>query len=159
MAIATSDSQHRHEHGAGHGALRYWIVWVLLLVGTMLTFALSRVHLPSPFHLLVALAIASAKSMLVVLFFMHLWEHYGAPRLIFATSILFIVLLISLAVMDNATRFALLNPGHGATLQMEPPGPDILTPRGPPVPSERLDMPAVEQQGRDVPKPPPGPAR
>jgi hypothetical protein len=69
------------------------------------------------------------------------------------------VLLISLTVMDNATRFALINPGHGATLQLEPPGPDILTPRGPPEPAERIDMPAVEQEGRDVPTPRPEPAR
>jgi cytochrome c oxidase subunit IV len=157
MAIATRDSHEAHD--AGPGAMRYWIIWALLLVGTLLTFALSRVHLPSPLHLLVALAIASGKSMLVVLFFMHLWEHHGAPRLIFATSILFIVLLISLTVMDNATRFALVNPGHDTTLQLEPPGPDILTPRGPPEPAERIDMPAVEQEGRDVPAPRPEPAR
>ena len=157
MAIATRDSHEAREHGGGHGAQRYWIVWALLLTGTFLTLVLSRVHLPSPFHLLVALAIASAKSMLVVLFFMHLAEHVGAPRLIFATSVFFIVLLISLTVLDNATRFQLINPGRGPTLQMEPPGPDILTPRGPPAPAERIDMPTVEQEGRDVPQPPPKP--
>ncbi len=157
MAITTHASH--AEHDAGPTALRYWVIWVLLLVGTLLTFALSRAHLPSPFNLLVALAIASGKSMLVVLFFMHLWDHPGANRLVFATSILFIALLIGLTVLDNATRFALVNPGRGATLQMEPPGPDILTPRGPPEPAQRLDTPGVEQGGQDVPKPPPTPAR
>jgi cytochrome c oxidase subunit IV len=157
MAIATQDIHHPEEHGPR--AMRYWVVWVLLLVGTVLTFALSRVHLPHPFHLLVALAIACAKSMLVVLFFMHLWDHTGATRLIFATSIFFIALLIGLTVLDNATRFALVNPGHGDTVQMEPPGPDILTPRGPPAPIQRPDFPGAEQEGRDVPKPPPEPAR
>jgi cytochrome c oxidase subunit 4 len=157
MAMASYDAHEGHEHGAG--ALRYWVVWALLVVGTVLTFALSRVHLPHPFHLLVALVIASIKSMLVVLFFMHLWDHTGSPRLIFATSIFFIVLLIGLVLTDNATRFELLNPPRGATLQMEPPGPDVVTPRGPPAPSERLDMPEVEQQGRDVPQPPPKPER
>ncbi|GEJ59044.1 cytochrome C oxidase subunit IV family protein [Anaeromyxobacter diazotrophicus] len=155
MAIATHDGHAEHEHGPG--ALRYWVVWVLLLVGTILTFALSRVHLPPPFHLLVALAIASGKSMLVVLFFMHLWDHTGATRLIFATSIFFIALLISLVVLDNATRFELTNPGHEGTLQAEPPGPDILTPRGPPAPESRVDAPGAEQEGRDVPKPSPAP--
>ena len=145
----------RAEHGHGPAALRYWVVWVLLLVGTVLTFALSRVHLPSPFHLLVALAIACGKSMLVVLFFMHLWDHPGANRLVFATSVFFVALLVGIVVLDNATRFDLLNPGRGATLQLEPPGPDLLTPRGPPEPARRLDAPEVEQQGRDVPTPSP----
>ncbi len=155
----TTHSEADAQHGEGPRALRYWVVWVLLLVGTVLTFLLSRVHLPQPFHLLVALVIASAKSMLVVLFFMHLWDHPGATRLIFATSIFFIVLLIGLTVLDNATRFELTNPGHEGTLQMEPPGPDILTPRGPPAPLERLDLPSVEQEGQNVPKPPPAPER
>ena len=156
MPSASHDAQ-REEHGTAPGPARYWVVWVLLVIGTVLTFALSRVHLPHPFHLLVALAIASAKSMLVVLFFMHLWDHTGSPRLIFATSVFFITLLISLVLTDNATRFALLNPGHDETIRYEPPGPDILTPRGPPTPLERPDMPSAEQQGRDVPKPPPAP--
>ncbi len=149
----TPASHAEHEHGPA--ALRYWVVWVLLLVGTLLTFALSRVQLPSPFHLLVALAIACGKSMLVVLFFMHLWDHPGANRLVFATSVFFVALLIGLVVLDNATRFDLLNPARGATMQMEPPGPDILTPRGPPEPTLRLDTPGVEQEGKDVPKPAP----
>ena len=144
--MATTHPSHaEHEHGRGPAAMRYWVVWVLLLVGTILTFVLSKVHLPSPFHLLAALAIASGKSMLVVLFFMHLWDHPGANRLVFATSILFILLLIGLVVMDNATRNELLNPGRGATLQMEPPGPDLLTPRGPPAPARRLDKPGEER--------------
>ena len=156
--MATTHPSHaEHEHGPA--AMRYWVVWVLLLVGTILTFGLSRVHLPSPFNLLVALAIASGKSMLVVLFFMHLWDHPGANRLVFATSIFFIALLVGLVVMDNATRNDLLNPARGATLQLEPPGPDLLTPRGPPEPARRLDTPEVEQQGRDVPKPAPSPER
>jgi hypothetical protein len=48
-------------------------------------------------------------------------------------------------VLDNATRFALTNPGRGGTLQMEPPGPDILTPRGPPEPARRVDMPPAAE--------------
>ncbi len=158
MPSASHDAE-TEQHGAAPGAARYWVVWILLLIGTVLTFALSRVHLPHPFHLLVALAIACAKSMLVVLFFMHLWDHTGSPRLIFGTSIFFIVLLIALVLTDNATRFELLNPPRGATLQLEPPGPDLLTPRGPPAPAERSDFPSAEQPGRDVPKPPPVPDR
>jgi len=148
--MATSDPKTEHEHPA---ATRYYLVWAALLAGTLLTFLLSRVHLPSPFHLLVAIAIASAKSVLVVLFFMHLWDHGGANRLVFVTSIFFVVLLIGLVVLDNATRFELANPGRGATLDLVPPGPDLLGPRETPVPSRRVDMPEPAKDLLRAPEP------
>ncbi len=150
MTTTTRDSGAEHEHMERARTSRYWLVWVLLLVGTVATFLLSRVHLPSPWHLLVALAIACSKSALVVLFFMHLYDHGGASRIVFVTSVFFVALLIGLVVADNATRFPLLNPGRGSTLQLEPPGPDILTPRYPPEPARRVDMPSAEQEGHDV---------
>ncbi len=66
---------------------------------------------------------------------MHLWDHGGANRLVFATSVFFVALLIGLVVLDNASRFTLANPGRGATLRSEPPGPDILSPQDPPGPA------------------------
>jgi hypothetical protein len=113
------------------------------------------VHLPSPWHLLVALAIACTKSALVVLFFMHLYDHGGASRIVFVTSVFFVVLLIGLVVVDNATRFKLLNPGRGPTLEMEPPGPDILTPRFPPEPARRVDAPSAGEPGQNAGTPAP----
>jgi len=139
--MATSEEKTEAAHGGHPKATRYYAVWAALLVGTVLTLVLSRVHLPSPFHLLVAILIASLKSTLVVLFFMHLWDHGGANRLVFVTSIFFVVLLIGLVVLDNATRFELANPGRGATVDLVPPGPDLLGPREMPVPSRRVDMP------------------
>ncbi len=144
------NSHAEHDRMERAGSARYWIVWIALLVGTIATFLLSRVHLPSPFHLLVALFIACSKSALVVLFFMHLYDHGGANRLVFATSIVFVALLIGLVVMDNATRFALANPGRGATLRYAPPGPDLLTPGAVPAPSTRADMPPSAEPGHDV---------
>jgi cytochrome c oxidase subunit 4 len=117
----------RMEHASG---LRYWIVWAALIVGTILTFGLSRIHFEQPWALIVAMIIACTKAMLVVLFFMHLWDHGGANRLVFGTSVFFVVLLIGLVVLDNATRFSLANPGHDAdTMRMEPPGPEAMPAR------------------------------
>ncbi len=147
----TTDSREEHERVGRAPASRYWLIWVVLLALTLATFGASRIHLPEPLHLGVALLIACTKSGLVVLFFMHLWDHGGANRIVFVTSVFFVVLLIGLVVLDNATRFPLLNPGRGATLQYEPPGPDILSPRVyPPEPSPRRDMPAAVEPGRDV---------
>jgi cytochrome c oxidase subunit 4 len=143
---------HADDHDGGPASTaRYWIVWVLLLAGTVLTLVTSRIHLPGVLHIGVALLIACIKSALVVMFFMHLWDHPGANRLVFGTSVFFVVLLIGLTVLDNAARFPLANPGRGATLQLEPPGPDLLTPRGPPAPAERTDVPPPQQPGHSVP--------
>src|SRR2546430_857056 len=57
-----------------------------------------------------ALTIAIAKSTLVILFFMHLYEQRGANRLVILTSFLFVALIISLTVADVATRFTLATP-------------------------------------------------
>lgn len=107
MAHGTSAAGSEEAH---HGAARYVVVWLALVVLTGVTFMAWRVKLPEPWHLLVALAIAGAKALLVVLFFMHLWDHRGPSRLVLATSLVFVALLIGLVVADNATRFPLANP-------------------------------------------------
>jgi cytochrome c oxidase subunit 4 len=108
---------------------RYYIVWVALLVFTALTIFTARgIHVPPPWHLLVGLAIAIAKAALVALFFMHLWDHGGANRLVLATALFFLALLIGLTVLDNATRFQLTNPVNERNMRAMPPGPDILSP-------------------------------
>ena len=109
MAETTAESPTHHSHQA-----RYLAVWVALLVFTVLTYALARVHLPGAWAVLVALTIAITKGTLVALFFMHLWEQAGANRLVFATSLVFVALLIGLVITDNATRFPLANPPGSA---------------------------------------------
>ena len=100
---------------------RFLGVWIALLVLTAATFgfhhiALGRAALP------VALGIAAVKSALVVLFFMELWEHRGANRMVFVVSVLFLLLLMAFTVADVVTRFPLAMPNA-------PAGPPI--PRGP----------------------------
>lgn len=110
MAIANESRQEEHnmqeEHG---GAGRYVLIWILLLVLTVVTVLTGRMHLPT-FGLLLALVIATVKGSLVALYFMHLNEHRGANRLVFAVSIFFVVLLIGFSLMDLGTRFRLANP-------------------------------------------------
>ena len=104
-----------------HGAGRYVAVWVALCALTVGTLLASRLSLGPPWHLLVALAIAAAKAGLVALFFMHLWDQPGVNRLVFATSLVFVALLIGLVLLDSATRFPLANPPNERTLRFEPP--------------------------------------
>lgn len=94
------------------GPLHYVLVWVALLVLTGVTVAVWKTHMPLGMRITVALAVAVVKATLVALFFMHLWEHGGVNRLVMGTSVLFVVLLIGLVLMDNATRFPFANPPY-----------------------------------------------
>jgi cytochrome c oxidase subunit 4 len=110
MAIANESRQEEHnmreEH---HGAGRYWVIWGALLVLTLVTVVTGRMHLPT-FGLLLALVIATVKGTLVTLYFMHLIDHRGANRLVFAVSILFVVLMLAVPLVDLGTRFRGANP-------------------------------------------------
>ncbi|HET8540386.1 MAG TPA: cytochrome C oxidase subunit IV family protein [Anaeromyxobacter sp.] len=128
---AVARNEHEHvEHGSHVG--RYAIVWIALLALTILTYALSRLHIPGGWGVVVALSIATAKGALVALFFMHLWDQRGANRLVFVTSLVFVALLIGLTLSDNATRFRLANPpGSEGALPLGPtdyPGPPPAPP-------------------------------
>jgi cytochrome c oxidase subunit 4 len=102
---------HRPEHGAHTSHVpRYVAVWVALLVFTFGTWGISRFHLPGVAGVAVALAIAIAKGGLVALFFMHLYDQPGPNRIVFATSLVFVALLVTLTLLDYATRFPLTNP-------------------------------------------------
>jgi cytochrome c oxidase subunit 4 len=120
---------------------RYYLVWIALLVFTAITIVVGVVHLPGGWALVVALAIAVVKATLVALFFMHLWDHGGANRLVLGTALFFLGLLVGLTLLDNATRFPLTNPPTRENLRWQPPGPDILSPSTEPRTSSRHEGP------------------
>lgn len=124
-------SEHKHP-----GVGRYVAVWAALLAFTAITVAVARLHPPGGWAVVVALAIAVVKSALVALFFMHLWDHGGANRLVLATTMVFVALLIGLVLLDSATRFPLANPPTEATMRFLPPGPGAA-PRASPAAAER----------------------
>ena len=91
----------REEHG--HSAIPYVVVWIALLLFTFLTYVTGKQHL-GQWALPIALAIACTKSALVALIFMHLKDSSGMTRLVFATSLVFVGLLLFFTVGDVATR-------------------------------------------------------
>jgi cytochrome c oxidase subunit 4 len=90
-------------------ATRYVAGWLALVVLTGVTFALSTVEMGG-WSLALALVIAVTKGSIVALFFMHLWDHRGASRLVLVTAVLFVAVLSSLVVADVLTRFPLALP-------------------------------------------------
>ena len=97
---------HQRHH---HSAVPYFVVWIALLGFTVLTYVTGSMHLGA-WALPVALAIATVKSTLVAVIFMHLNESSGATRAVFATALIFVALLIFFTVADVATRLKLATP-------------------------------------------------
>jgi cytochrome c oxidase subunit 4 len=107
---------------------------VALLILTFTTYVTGRMHLGT-LALPLALTIAVTKSLLVILFFMHLWEQKGANRIVIGTSFVFVALIVTLTVADVATRFPLSTPagapfGTDIPAQLEEPAPEYQPPAG-----------------------------
>ncbi|HXV19689.1 MAG TPA: cytochrome C oxidase subunit IV family protein [Desulfuromonadales bacterium] len=80
------------------------VVWVLLLLLTAVTVAVSRVHL-GPLNIWAALGIASVKSALVIFFFMHLkYEKLQAFRIFLLVALLILAIFIGFTFFDVLYR-------------------------------------------------------
>jgi cytochrome c oxidase subunit 4 len=82
----------------------YVTIWLALLAGTGLTVYAATLDL-GPFNPIVALAIATTKAVLVVLFFMHVkYAHEKLTKLVIVTAIFFFLILLALSMVDYGTR-------------------------------------------------------
>lgn len=100
MEGTRSEGKQGKSHGGYGKAL---VVGGGLLALTTLSYGLSSLHLGT-WGLVVAVAIAVIKAALVAFFFMHLSERPGGPRLVFATSAIFVVILIGLILVEASDR-------------------------------------------------------
>ncbi len=81
----------------------YIAIGISLLVLTGLTVIISFIDL-GPYNVTVALFIASIKALLVALFFMHLFWDNKLYLIIFAGSLLFLTIFLTLTMFDTKTR-------------------------------------------------------
>jgi len=79
----------------------YITVFVALMVLTIITVAISRVHLPLPIAVSVALLVAVVKGALVACYFMHL---ISEKKLIYAVLILTVVFFVALLSLPTLTH-------------------------------------------------------
>ena len=79
------------------------LVWVGLLILTVITVIASQVHL-GQWGTVVAIVIASAKSSLVLLFFMGLKYERAVIRWMFLVAILSFMIFLALTYVDYVTR-------------------------------------------------------
>jgi cytochrome c oxidase subunit 4 len=89
-----------HEHSIGF----YVLILVALLILTGVTVFAARVNLHA-WNPVVALAIASLKAVLVVLFFMHVkGASEKMTKVVIFSGIFFLLLLLTLTMADYGTR-------------------------------------------------------
>jgi len=81
----------------------YFAIFLALMVGTILTVAVAFFDLGF-LNNVVMLAIASAKAMLVVLYFMHVRWSTRLTWLVAASGFFFLLILFSFTMMDYLTR-------------------------------------------------------
>lgn len=82
----------------------YWIVWIALMVLMIATAALSRVPLGA-WNTPIALAIATAKALLVLLFFMHVkYESYNITWVAVIGGFFWLFIMLSLTMTDYLSR-------------------------------------------------------
>lgn len=82
----------------------YYRVFAALLLLTLLTWGVSRVHLQSPLGVMVALTIAIVKALLVVLFFMHVRYSSWLTWVFVAAGIGWLGHILILTMSDYLTR-------------------------------------------------------
>jgi len=85
----------------------YFLVFIALMVGTAITVAVTYVHL-GWLNLPLALAIATTKALLVIMFFMHLKDHPKLLKVTFGAAFFFFAILIAHTLSDYLSR-----DGHG----------------------------------------------
>ena len=89
----------------------YVLVFAALIFATVATTAVAFVDL-GPFSVVVALAIAVCKMLLVALFFMHVRHSTKLTRLVLMGALLWLGILIFMTLTDFSTRGMLGTPGR-----------------------------------------------
>ncbi len=89
----------------------YAAVWIALLIATAVTTAVAYIDLGA-FSVVVALAIAAGKMLLVALFFMHVRHSTKLTRLVVTGGLMWLGILLLFTMADIATRGWIGVPGR-----------------------------------------------
>jgi cytochrome c oxidase subunit IV len=84
----------------------YWLIWAILIVGTVLTAWIATVDLGA-FNTIVALFIATCKASIVVLFFMHVkYTSEKMTKAVLIAAVFWLIIMLVLSLADYSTRYA-----------------------------------------------------
>lgn len=99
----TSKPQHSHEEEHEHPLIplkTYWMVWIGLIIGTVITVGASYIDFGGSNNILIAMLIATAKAMLVTLYFMGLKYDGAEDNITFFGTFGFLLIFILLTGAD-----------------------------------------------------------
>lgn len=82
----------------------YFVIFLALLVGTVLTAWVAFFDFPGPLNAIVALTIACIKAVLVILYFMHMRYSARLIWLVFGSALFWLAILFALTFSDYSTR-------------------------------------------------------
>ena len=85
----------------------YITVFVALMVLTVITVAISRVHLPLPLAVTAALLVAMVKGTLVACYFMHLISEKKLIYAVLALTVFFFIALLALPALTVQNTFGI----------------------------------------------------
>ena len=83
----------------------YITIFLVLLVGTILTVVAAFRDFPGPLNAVLALTIAAVKATFVVLYFMHVRYSPRLIALIIAAALFWMAILFALTISDYSTRY------------------------------------------------------
>ncbi len=92
-----------HDHHVS-SAKFLWGIGIALFILTIITVAVTYIHFPPPWNIVVAMGIAVVKATLVAAFFMNLYWDSKFNGMLLITSIIFFGLLIGLTLLDTLFR-------------------------------------------------------
>ena len=101
MASMTSD----HAADIDRQVKVYITVFVALMALTIITVAVSRLHLPLPIAVTVALVVATVKGSLVASYFMHLISEKKLIYAVIALTAVFFLVLLSLPAITHSNGY------------------------------------------------------
>ena len=81
----------------------YYLVFLALAIGTVLTFVVAKIDLGF-WNPIIALAIACTKATLVILFFMHIRYSSTLTKITVAAGFFWLLIMITLSLTDYLTR-------------------------------------------------------
>lgn len=81
-----------------------WGIGIALLILTIITVGVAFIEIPSPWNIVIAIAIAVVKASIVAAFFMNLYWDSRFNLLLLVVGILFFILLIGITLLDTLYR-------------------------------------------------------
>src|SRR5262245_3974907 len=82
----------------------YFMIFGALMVLTIITVAVSYVHLPIPAAVSVALIVATIKGSLVAMFFMHLLHERKVIYWVLMLTVVFFIFLMFVPLLTNSDK-------------------------------------------------------